>query len=261
MARHLSRFDEEKRVGDVAHRDDVLAVDVIDLLHDVGERVPLGVGEGRQHGDRLEKPLGLGRERKRVGLHHDVSEAFSLERPYRAVGRTRHRGGTRRVVEQSQLSEGVAFPILGNHLAVELRERRLVRTAGDNVKVIARLTLADNRLVGLHVELGKATDHEANLVVGQVFKDLVLPDALLDENPLFIRLWAHLHVHVLRGHVILGLRTHSHTTSRPTLLALLALLWFVLNLDLFWLGCRRGSRRPLFCGLGAAAAHACWLRL
>ena len=54
-----------------------------------------------------------------------LPEAFPLERPHASALKARDGGGTRRVVEQSELAKGVALSILGDDSVVLLLERGL----------------------------------------------------------------------------------------------------------------------------------------
>lgn len=138
----------------------------------------LRVCKGGEHGHALEEVLGFRRERGRVRVNHHVSKALALECPeHPAMRRARQparracgapdRGGTRGIVQQRELAKGIGTAVLGHDLTAELRERRLVTTAHDDVEVVARLTLGDYKLTLWDFEPRESTDHEGDLIIRQ----------------------------------------------------------------------------------------------
>mmetsp|Transcript_48017 Transcript_48017/g.115372 ORF Transcript_48017/g.115372 Transcript_48017/m.115372 type:complete len:269 (+) Transcript_48017:1822-2628(+) len=208
VADELSRLDEEDGVGDVAHRDHVLAVAELALLHGLRQRGALGVCERREDLDRLEEVLGLGRV-ARAGAHHDVAECLALERPEDAAILALDRRGAGRVVKERELAEGLAR--LEGRLDGVARgvEEDLVLPLVDEVEVVAVLALRDDDVILLADDLDHRRDHDGLLLVRHPGEQVVLVDAVHDPQRLRGRLVARGRNEVLLAHRLLRLSADS----------------------------------------------------
>jgi len=100
-------LNEEERVADVALADDSVPgfeADGLESVCDLGALVGVETGEDVDLGEEGLVAVALADSR----ILHDVGEGVAVERPEDAVGLRADRGHAGRVVEESELAEGLA---------------------------------------------------------------------------------------------------------------------------------------------------------